>query len=265
MAVSPTLHSGSVMQRRRIPRALLAILAGSALALGSAGCSKKNEKDEQAAKQAPAPKTVAPKTVASRAEPGITSRLPQPAKDLTVTPGQPHEAVFAGGCYWCVEAVYEMFDGISDVVSGYAGGSAEDAVYPKVATGKTGHAEVVKVTYDANKISYATLLRIFMATHDPTSLNKQGADEGPHYRSAVFYQSEEEKAVAQAYIDQLTEAKVYDKPIVTTLEPLDKFYEAEADQQNYARLHPDDEYIKKNSDPLVQQAKSEFSGLLKTP
>ena len=136
-------------------------------------------------------------------------------------------AVFAGGCFWCVEAVFEELDGVYDAVSGYAGGSKETANYEAVCTGTTGHAEAVQIIYDPTKISYEQLLEVHFATHDPTTLNRQGADRGTQYRSAIFYANDEEKQIAQAFIDDLKDAKAFDKPIVTTLEPLKEFYPAE--------------------------------------
>src|SRR5207342_1933627 len=129
-------------------------------------------------------------------------------------------AVFAGGCFWCVEAVFEELDGVIDAVSGYAGGSKETANYEAVCEGMTGHAEAVQIIYDPTKIDYRKLLQVHFATHDPTTLNRQGNDVGTQYRSTVFYANDEEKRVAQETIDELTRAHAFDRPIVTTLEPL---------------------------------------------
>ena len=153
------------------------------------------------------------------------SRFPDPPQDVKPTGEQ--TAVFAGGCFWGVEAVFERLAGVTDVVSGYAGGSAATAHYAIVSMGATGHAESVKITYDSSKITYGQLLKIFFAVaHDPTELNRQGPDEGPQYRSSIFYNTPEQQAVAQAYIKQLDAAKVFRRPIVTKVVSLDGFYPA---------------------------------------
>ncbi|HZQ59957.1 MAG TPA: peptide-methionine (S)-S-oxide reductase MsrA [Casimicrobiaceae bacterium] len=168
-------------------------------------------------------------------------------------------AVFAGGCFWGVDAVFKHVKGVNDVVSGYAGGSAETAKYMIVSTGMTGHAESVKVTYDPSKISYPELLKIFFSVaHDPTQLNRQGPDHGTQYRSAIFYSDDQQKQVAERYIRQLNDAKVFPKPIVTQVAPLDKFYAAEAYHQNYLALHPDQPYIVYNDLPKLDALRKEF-------
>jgi peptide-methionine (S)-S-oxide reductase len=174
--------------------------------------------------------------------------VPDPAVDLKYPDGATRaEAVFSGGCFWCTEAVCEHVPGVISVVSGYSGGSQEDATYEKVSTGTTGHAEAIKITYDPRKITYAKLLKVFFAAaHDPTQLNRQGPDRGTQYRSAIFYADDDQKRVAEAYIKQLNEAKVFDKPIVTTLEPLKAFYEAEAYHQDYVKNNPNSGYILQN-------------------
>ncbi len=172
--------------------------------------------------------------------------FPKPEKDRAVseTAGEA-EAVFAGGCFWCTEAVFEQIDGVSAVVSGYAGGSAATADYRQVAGGSTKHAEAIRITYDPSKVTYGELLRVFFATHDPTTLNRQGPDRGPQYRSAVFYADEEEKSIAEAYIEQLENAGVYNNPIVTTLEPLEGgFYEAEDYHQDFVAKNPNHPYVR---------------------
>lgn len=174
------------------------------------------------------------------------------------------QIVLAGGCFWCVEAVYEQLEGVIDVESGYAGGSAETANYDAVKTGRTKHAEVVRLTYDPSVISYGTILKVFFTTaHDPTTLNRQGADVGPQYRSAIFYASEKEKQIAADYIKQLNEAGVYRNPIVTTLEPLDAYYPAESYHQDYAELNPNNPYIQGVSQPKVDKTKKAYAELLK--
>lgn len=172
-------------------------------------------------------------------------------------------AVFAGGCFWCTEAVFEQLNGVSDVVSGYAGGSAETANYRAVTGGDTGHAEVIRITYDPKVIGYGQLLKVFFATHDPTQLNRQGNDVGTQYRSAIFYADEQEKAAAESYIAQLFEAGVFDKPVVTTLEPLEKFYPAEAYHQDYARQNPTQPYVRAAALPKAEKARQKFPELLK--
>ncbi len=171
--------------------------------------------------------------------------LPQPKTDLAVTDAAPpRTAVFAAGCFWCVETVFDQLDGVSDVVSGYAGGSESTAKYNVVSSGQNKHAEVVQITYDPAKITYGQLLRVFFATHDPTTKNRQGPDHGSQYRSAIFYADEDEKRVAAAYIEQLKEEGVYaPKEIVTTLEPLEKFYPAEAYHQDFVQFNPGNPYI----------------------
>ena len=173
-------------------------------------------------------------------------------------------AVFAGGCFWGVDAVFKHTKGVSNVVSGYAGGSAATAQYYTVGTGTTGHAESVEVTYDPTKISYAELLKVFFqVAHDPTQLNRQGPDVGTQYRSAIFYADDQQKEIAKRYIDQLNQAKVFGKPIVTQVTALEKFYPAEAYHQNYLALHPSEPYIVYNDLPKVAQLKKDFPTLYK--
>ena len=173
-------------------------------------------------------------------------------------------AVFAGGCFWGVDAVFKHTKGVSAVVSGYAGGSAATAQYDTVSTGTTGHAESVEVTYDPTKISYAELLKVFFqVAHDPTQLNRQGPDVGTQYRSAIFYADDQQKEIAKRYIDQLNQAKVFGKPIVTQVTALEKFYPAEDYHQNYLALHPNQPYIIYNDLPKVAQLKKDFPALYK--
>lgn len=168
-------------------------------------------------------------------------------------------AVFAGGCFWGVDAVFKHVKGVSDVVSGYAGGTAETAQYMIVGSGMTGHAESVKVTYDPSQVSYPELLKIFFqVAHDPTQLNRQGPDRGPQYRSAIFYSDDQQKQIASTYIDQLNQAKAFSKPIVTQVTALQKFYPAEAYHQNYLALHPNEPYIVFNDLPKLDALKKEF-------
>ena len=172
-------------------------------------------------------------------------------------------AVFAGGCFWCVEAVFEELEGVFDAVSGYAGGSRETANYEAVCTGTTGHAEAVQIIYDPEKIDFRKLLEVHFATHDPTTLNRQGNDVGPQYRSAVFYSNDAEKQAAQAYIDELTRAHAFDRPIVTTLEPLTEFYPAETYHQNYVCANPMQGYVRAVAMPKVEKVRKLFAGELK--
>ncbi|MCC7204849.1 MAG: peptide-methionine (S)-S-oxide reductase MsrA [Phycisphaeraceae bacterium] len=172
-------------------------------------------------------------------------------------------AVFAGGCFWCVEAVFEELDGVTDAVSGYAGGPPELAHYDLVCGGDTGHAEAVMILYDPRKISYEKLLEVHFATHDPTTLNRQGHDIGPQYRSAVFYADEHEKQITQNYIQRLTDAGAFSRPIVTTLEPLKGFYPAEPHHQNYVCQNPRQAYVRGVALPKVDKVREKFPELLR--
>jgi peptide-methionine (S)-S-oxide reductase len=168
-------------------------------------------------------------------------------------------AVFAGGCFWGVEAVFKHVKGVSSAVSGYAGGSAQTAHYELVGSGLTGHAEAVQVRYDPSQISYGELLRVFFSVaHDPTQLNRQGPDVGSQYRSAIFYADPEQQRIAQAYIEQLQNAKVYGRPIVTQLTPLNGFYAAEDYHQDYLAKHPENMYIVINDLPKLHNLRQEF-------
>lgn len=193
------------------------------------------------------------------------SRFPDPVQDIKVTaPGTQQTAVLAGGCFWGVEAVFEGLAGVSDVVSGFAGGSGATAHYQVVSTGTTGHAESVKITFDPARVSYGQLLKIFFAiAHDPTQLNRQGPDEGPQYRSAIFYENAEQKTVAEAYIQQLEAAKVFPHRIVTQVVPLDAFYPAEAYHQNFLDRNPTNPYIVYNDLPKLTELKKQFPEMLK--
>lgn len=171
-------------------------------------------------------------------------------------------AVFAGGCFWCTEAAFEILKGVSDVTSGYAGGSKATADYKSVCTGTTGHAEVIRITYDPSVISYDRLLDVFFDAHDPTTLNRQGADTGTQYRSAIFYQSEEEKAAAAAKIAAINAAKKFPSPIVTSLEPLVEFFPAEGYHQGYAQANPDQGYIQGVSYPKVCKIRAKYQSIV---
>ncbi|WP_428939016.1 peptide-methionine (S)-S-oxide reductase MsrA [Fontivita pretiosa] len=204
---------------------------------------------------------------ASCAKPShAASELPQPQTDLPTTqPGATATAVFAGGCFWCTEAVFEQLNGVIDVVSGYAGDTRENADYEKVSSGQTRHAEAIQITYDPSKITYGQLLRVFFATHDPTTKDRQGPDWGRQYRSAIFYANDEQKRVAEAYIKQLSEARVFAAPIVTTVEPLGAgFFPAEQYHQDFVKLHPDHPYVVQNALPKVQKLKQKFAEQIKS-
>jgi peptide-methionine (S)-S-oxide reductase len=168
-----------------------------------------------------------------------------------------NRAILAGGCFWCVEAVYKNLDGVSSVKSGYAGGTADTADYETVSTGTTDHAESVEVVYDPSRITYGQILRVFFSiAHDPTQLNRQGPDTGRQYRSAIFYADDEQKRIANAYIDQLNKAHVFDRPIVTQVVPLEAFFEAETYHQDYAARNPLNPYIVINAQPKVRKLRS---------
>jgi len=189
--------------------------------------------------------------------------LPAPAVDAPPAAKSGSEtAVFAGGCFWGVEAVYRHLAGVSKAVSGYAGGTTKNPTYTAVSMGSTGHAESVQVTYDPAKITYGQLLRVFFSVaHDPTQLNRQGPDAGTQYRSAIFYANDEQKRIAEAYIAQLGAAKAFPGPIVTQLAPLAAFYPAEDYHQNYLALHPREPYIVYNDLPKLDALKTQFPAL----
>ncbi len=191
---------------------------------------------------------------------GLGDRFPDPATDLPLTPqSSTQTAVLAGGCFWCVEAVYRQLDGIRSVVSGYAGGTKETANYRTVCSGATDHAEAVKIEFDASKLTFGQLLKVFFSVaHDPTQLNRQGNDVGRQYRSTIFYAGEEQRRISEAYIQQLDAQKVFSKPIVTTLEPLKAFYDAEAYHQDYAALNPNQPYIACIAMPKVEKVREYF-------
>lgn len=172
-------------------------------------------------------------------------------------------AVFAGGCFWCTEAAFEPLEGVLDVESGYAGGAPETANYRRVCDGDTGHAEVIRITYDPQRITYDRLLDVFFDAHDPTQLNRQGNDVGTQYRSAIFFANAEEKQIAEAKIRQLTQAKVFSRPIATTLEPLTAYYPAEQYHQDYARHHPDEPYIQHHALAKACKIREKHADLVK--
>ena len=192
--------------------------------------------------------------------------LPAPVTDIAAASvNGPQSAVFAGGCFWGVEAVFRHVKGVTRAVSGYAGGTVTNPSYEQVGTGRTGHAESVEVTYDPAQVSYAQLLAVFFSVaHDPTQLNRQGPDVGTQYRSAIFYVNDEQKRVAQAYIDLLTQAKAFPRPIVTQVAALPAFYPAEGYHQNYLALHPNQPYIVFNDLPKLEALRKEYPSLYAT-
>jgi peptide-methionine (S)-S-oxide reductase len=195
----------------------------------------------------------------------MAAEIPDPAIDakLAAAPGKA-TAVLAGGCFWCTEAVFEIMEGVEDVVSGYSGDTKEKAKYDVVSSGGTKHAEAILITYDPSKVTYGQLLKIFFAVaHDPTTLNRQGNDVGPQYRSAIFYANDEQKKIAEAYIKQIDAAKVLRNPIVTQVTALDKFYAAEGYHQNYAVNNRNNQYIVFVSDPKVEKLKKQFPGCVR--
>ncbi len=169
-----------------------------------------------------------------------------------------------GGCFWCLEAVYEQVQGVQEVVSGYAGGNRPDPTYEQVCTGATGHAEVVQVTYDPEDVSYRELLEIFFDIHDPTTLNRQGADVGTQYRSAIFYHNEAQKESAEEMIQELEASDRWKNPIVTQVQPLDTFYRAEEYHQEYFRKNPNQGYCRMVVAPKVSKFRKHFVAKLKT-
>ncbi len=200
---------------------------------------------------------------ACNAKANPAAAVPAPTHDAprAAAPGQ-QTVVLSGGCFWGVQAVFQHVKGVISATSGYAGGSAKTAEYETVSTGETGHAESVQIVYDPSQITYGELLRVFFSVaHDPTQLNRQGPDEGTQYRSSIFYSNDEQKRLAEAYIAQLDQAKIFSRPIVTKVVPLHAFYPAEAYHQNYAVLHPNQPYIVFNDAPKVEHLRQQFPDL----
>ncbi len=189
--------------------------------------------------------------------------IPPPQNDVPLASSSGKEtAVFAGGCFWGTQGVFERLKGVVKTTAGYSGGSASTATYDQVTTETTGHAESVEVVYDPSRITYGQLLRIFFSVaHDPTQLNRQGPDVGSSYRSVIFYTNQDQKRIAAAYIAQLDAAKVFKKPIVTQLVPLQGFYRAEDYHQDYALKNPDNPYIMVCDRPKIEALKKEFPDL----
>jgi len=187
--------------------------------------------------------------------------IPAPIVDASLAqkPGE-ETVVFSGGCFWGVQAVFQHVKGVISATSGYSGGEAKTAEYEVVSTGRTGHAESVKVVFDPSQITYGQLLHVFFSVaHDPTQLNRQGPDEGTQYRSVVFFSTAEQERITQAYVEQLEKAHLFKHAIVTQVLPLKAFYPAEAYHQNYATIHPDSMYIRFNDAPKVENLKKQFS------
>ncbi len=172
-------------------------------------------------------------------------------------------AIFAGGCFWCTEAIFKALKGVIDVMPGYTGGSINDPTYEQVCSGNTGHAEAIKINYDPSIIKFSDLLEVFFSTHDPTQLNRQGHDVGTQYRSAVFYSSEEQKQETEKFINQLKADNIFSQPIVTTLEPLNKFFDAENYHRDYFAQNPNQSYCTVVINPKLDKFKKKFSQLLK--
>jgi peptide-methionine (S)-S-oxide reductase len=194
------------------------------------------------------------------AEPAVT--IPAPTVDEAVIGDGLETAVIAGGCFWGIQAVYQHVEGVASAMSGYSGGSKVNPTYEEVSSGTTGHAESVEIKFDPKKISYGKILQIFFSVaHNPTQLNYQGPDRGTQYRSAIFYRSDEQKKVAEAYVAQLGQAKAFPAPIVTEVTRFGAFYPAEDYHQDYAYLHPDQPYIAWNDLPKVENLKTAFPAI----
>ena len=206
---------------------------------------------------------VAAATLALFAPSYAAAPLPDPKIDAApATAKGTQTAVFAGGCFWGVEAVFEHVKGVTQVVSGYSGGSADTAKYDAVSSGSTGHAESVRISYDPSRISYGQLLKVFFSVaHDPTELNRQGPDTGTQYRSAIFFANDEQKRVAEAYIEQLQAVRAFPRSIVTQVTPLKAFYEAEAYHQDYLVRHPNQPYIVINDLPKIANLQRQLPNL----
>jgi peptide-methionine (S)-S-oxide reductase len=173
-------------------------------------------------------------------------------------------ATLAGGCFWCLEAIFKGVDGVEEVISGYTGGTTVNPTYREVCTNASGHAEAVQLTFDSGKISYREILRIFFSVHDPTTLNRQGEDVGTQYRSAIFYHNDQQRAIAETLIKELNEAHLWRKPIVTQAVPLDKFYPAEDYHREYFLRHPEQSYCQVVISPKVSKFRKQWGKRLKS-
>jgi peptide-methionine (S)-S-oxide reductase len=195
-------------------------------------------------------------------DPALTG-FPDPARDIPAG-DKTQTVVLAGGCFWCTEAVFKPLEGVLDVTSGYAGGTEATADYQTVCSGTTDHAEVIQVRFDPSRISFGQLLKVFFSVaHDPTQVNRQGNDRGRQYRSAIFYANEQQRAVSEAYIKQLNDAKMFPAPIATTLEPLEKFYQAELYHQDYVARNPNQPYVAAVAIPKVHKLEKVYADKLK--
>ncbi len=191
-----------------------------------------------------------------------TASPPDPAVDDSLAPGSQKTAVFAGGCFWGLQLVFEHVKGVTNVTAGYAGGSVKNPSYEMVSSGQTGHAESVKILYDPSQVSYGTLLKVFFSiAHDPTELNRQGPDEGTQYRSVIFYSDPDQQRIAQAYIDQMSHANIFGRKIVTQLVPSQPFYQAEAYHQDFAQHNPFNPYISMFDLPKLDNLKKSLPNL----
>lgn len=223
----------------------LSVLFFGSIVLGA--CSKVNNSIE---------------TVAAESRDGAAASKPVAVPTPKIAAKGEQTAVFAGGCFWGLEAVFEHIKGVSDVTSGYSGGAAKTADYETVSGGETGHAESVKITFDPSQVSYEQLLKVFFAVaHDPTELNRQTPDTGTQYRSAIFYSNDEQKRLAGNYIAELTKEKIFPRPIVTQVVALDVFYKAEAYHQDYLAHHPNQAYIITYDQPKVENLRKQFPDL----
>src|SRR3984893_16950712 len=201
-------------------------------------------------------------TVAWTAADASSVAVPEPAADASKAAPGKETAVVAGGCFWGIQAVFQHVKGVVSATSGYSGGTVKNPDYGAVSSGETGHAESVQVVYDPSKVTYGELLRVFFSVAlDPTEVNRQGPDEGTQYRSVIFYGNDEQKHIAEAYIAQLNQAKVFSKAIATQVVPLKAFYPAEGYHQNYATVHPNDPYIVYNDAPKVANLRKVFPDL----
>jgi peptide-methionine (S)-S-oxide reductase len=211
-----------------------------------------------AARLAAGPRVDVPSGPAASPRTATSASAPHASADQT--------AVFAGGCFWGVEAVFEHLRGVTSATSGYAGGSTAAPSYERVSSGKTGHAEAVRVVYDPSQITYDELLRVFFAVaHDPTQLNRQGPDVGTQYRSVVFYGDDDQRRAVEAYVAELRAAKAFSRPIVTEVVPLKEFYPAEEYHQDYMAHHPDAPYIVMHDAPKLKRLRREFPALYRQP
>lgn len=174
------------------------------------------------------------------------------------------EAIFAGGCFWCTEAVFQRLNGVEQVVPGYTGGSIKNPAYREICTGRTGHAEAIKISFDPSKVSYSELLEVFFATHDPTTLNRQGNDVGTQYRSGIFYTSQEQKQKAEEFIALLEKEQIFASPIVTVISEEKPFYNAEVEHQNYYNNHREQPYCQVIIDPKIKKLNAYYSNKLNT-